>query len=81
MFSRWYSWVDMIISVDKCHSFGIEKSGTSSKQFQPKLFVNNELIPPLKQDDYFTVPGHKMTNNQHKDDLLSDTKDIMKKIS
>ena len=81
LFSRWCSWADMIIRVDKCHSFGIEKSGTSSKQFQPKLFVNNELIPPLKQDDYFTVSRHKMTNNQHKDDLLSDTKDIMKKIS
>ena len=84
LFSRWCSWADMIIRVDKCHSFGIEKSGTSSKQFQPKLFVNNEIIPPVKQDEYFTYLGrhfdYKMTNNQHKDDLLSDTKNIMKKI-
>ena len=84
MFSRWCSWADMIIRVDKCHSFGIEKSGTISKQFQPKLFVYNEIIPPVKQDKYFTYLGrhfdYKMTNNQHKDDLLSDTKNIMKKI-
>ena len=48
------------------------------------LFVNNETIPPVKQDECFTYLGrhfdYKMTNNQHKDDLLSDTKNIMKKI-
>ena len=80
----YYDYTDMIIRVDKCHSFRIKKSGTSSKQFQPKLFVNNEIIPPVKQDEYFTYLGrhfdYKMTNNQHKDDLLSDTKNIMKKI-
>ena len=64
----------MIIRVDRCHSFGIKKSGTSSKQFQPTL----------SRDEYFTYLGrhfdYKTTNNQHKDDLLSDTKNIMKKI-
>ena len=50
----YYDYTDMIIRVDKCHSFRIKKSGTSSKQFQPKLFVNNEIIPPVKQDEYFT---------------------------
>ena len=83
LFSRCCSWTDMIITVDNCHSFGMKKSGTSSKQFQPKLFVNNELIPPVKQDELFTCLGrrfdYKMTSNQHKDDLLPDTKNIMKK--
>ena len=64
----------MIIRVDRCHSFGIKKSGTSSKQFQPTL----------SRDEYFTYLGrhfdYKTTNNQHKEDLLSDTKNIMKKI-
>ena len=73
----------MIIRVDKCHSFGIKESGTSSKQFQPNLFVNNEIVPPVKQDKYFTYLGrhfdYKITNNQLKDDLLSGTKNIMKK--
>ena len=84
LFSRWCSWADIIVRVDKYHSFGIKKFGTSSKQFQSKIFVNKELIPPLMQDEYFTYLGrhfdYKMTNNQHKDDLLSDTKNIMKKI-
>ena len=84
LFSRLCSWVDMIIPVDKGHSFGIKKSGSSSKQFQPKLFVNNEAIPPVKQHEYFTYLGrhfdNKITNNQHKDDLSSDTKGLMKRI-
>ena len=68
----------MIIRVDKCHSFRIKKSGTNSKQFQPKLLVNNQLIPPVKQDEYFTYLhfDYKMTNNQHKDE----TKNMMKRI-
>ena len=72
LFSRSCSWADMIIRVDKCHFFGIKKSGTSSKKFQGKLFVINELVPPAKQDECFTYLGrhfdYKMTNNQHKDD-------------
>ena len=28
LFSRWFPWADMIISVEKCHSFGIKRSGT-----------------------------------------------------
>ena len=74
----------MIIRVHKCHSFGLKKSGTSSKQFQLKLFVNNELIPAVKQDEYFTYLGrhfdYKMTNNQHKEDLLKDTRGMIKRI-
>ena len=84
LFSRWCSWADMITRVDKSNSFGIRASGTSSKQFQPKLSVNNELVPPVRQDEYFTYLGrhfdYKMTNNQHKGDLLSDTNDMMKII-
>ena len=83
LFSRWCSWADMIIRVDKCHSFGIKKSGTSSKQLQPKLFVNNELIPPVKQNEYFMYLGrhldYKMADNLYKDDLI-EKKDMMKRI-
>ena len=75
----------MILRVNTCHSFGIKKSGTSWKQFQPKVFVNDELIPPFKQDGYIAYLGrhfdYKITNKQHKNDLLPDTKNIMKKIN
>ena len=85
LLSRWCSWANLITKVDKCHSFGIKKSSTSSKQIQIKLFVNHEPILSVKQDEYFVYLGrhfyYKMTNNQHKDNLLSDTKDIMKKMT
>ena len=48
LFSGWCSWADLISRADKCYLFGIKNSGTSSEQFQPKLFANNELIPPVK---------------------------------
>ena len=73
----------MIVRVDKCHSFGLKKFNTVSKQFQPKLFVNNELIPAVKQDESFTSLGrhfdYKMSNKQHNEDLTSDTKDFLKR--
>ena len=52
-FRRWCASADMINRVDKCNSFGLKKSGTSSKQFQPELSVNN-LTPPVEQDESFT---------------------------
>ena len=52
----------MINTVDKCLSFGIKKFGTSSKQFQPKYFLINELIPPVKQDECFTYLGRQFDN-------------------
>ena len=43
-FSCWCNWSNMIIRVDKCYTFGIHKIETSSVQYLPKLFVNNEII-------------------------------------
>ena len=81
LFSGWCSWADLISRADKCHSFGIKKPRTSSKQFQPKLFANNELIPPVKQDKYFTYQGrHLITKRQTSNTKMADAKDIMKKI-
>ena len=62
LLSRWCSWADIIIRINKCHFFGIKKSGTSSKQFQSKLFVKDELISPIKQDEYFTCLGRRFEN-------------------
>ena len=36
-FNRWCTWADMIIRVDKCHSFRLKKVGSSSRQYEPKL--------------------------------------------
>ena len=43
----------MVIRLDKCTAFGIKKFSNSSLQFQPKLLLNSELIPPVKQRESF----------------------------
>ena len=47
-FSVWCQWANMIIRVDKCSSFGIKKHSSKSIQYQPKLFVNNQLVPRIE---------------------------------
>ena len=37
VFSKWCSWADLIIRVDKCHTFGIKKSATASIQYSPNI--------------------------------------------
>ena len=39
-FTRWCTWANMVIRVDKCSTFGIKKSSTSSTQYLPKLLIN-----------------------------------------
>ena len=38
-FSHWCTWANMKIRVDKCHSFFIQKIGSSSKQVLSKLYI------------------------------------------
>ena len=39
-FTRLCTWANTVFRVDKCVSFGIKKSSTSSTQFLPKLVIN-----------------------------------------
>ena len=84
-FSCWCNWSNMIIRVDKCCRFGIRKIETSSIQYLPKNFVNIEIIPAIKDNENFIYLGgsfnFKMDNNYHKLELVSNTKEILKKIS
>ena len=52
-FTKWCQWSNMIIRVDKCITFGIKKFSSRSSQFQPKLFINSELVPVVKPDESF----------------------------
>ena len=60
----------MIIRVDKCITFGEKKATTKSIQYQPKLFINNQLIPRVDNGDSFKYFGRYfdfgMTNSMHK---------------
>ena len=56
-FSVWCQWANVIIRVDKCSSFGIKKHLSKSIQYQPKLFVNNQLIPHIEISKSFCYLG------------------------
>ena len=83
-FSIWCKWADMIIRVDKCSSFGMKKAMTKSIQYLPKLLINNHLIPTVQIDETFEYLGRsfdfKMSDNPHKDELISLANDLMTDI-
>ena len=83
-FTRWCTWSDMIIRVDKCKTFGLTKRGSNAVQTQPKLFVNNEYIPLVPRDEDFEYLGrffnYAMDNKSHKQILLDNTEEMMKTI-
>ena len=56
-FTRWCQWFNMSIRVDKCTSFGVKKFSTRSIQIQPKLFINNEMVPPVITEESFKYLG------------------------
>ena len=75
-FSKWATWSDLKIRVDKCHTFGIRKSRTSSVQYSAMILVNGERIAPIKNDESFTYLGKQfnfgMEINNIKDKLKAD---------
>ena len=63
LFTKWCKWANLIVPVDKCKKFGIEKNGTLSIQFTPCLTVNNELIPAEDNFLYLDKSFSNDTNN------------------
>ena len=74
----------MIIRVDKCVTFGIKKFSSRSLQFQPKLFINTNLLPVVKNDESFKYLGRyfnfEMNNDKHKTHLELSLLDMLKQI-
>ena len=83
-FTIWCQWAGMIIRVDKCVTFGMKKSSSKSHQYQPKLIINGELVPPVKIGDSFKYLGRhfdfEMSNQAHKTELSSTLNELMSKI-
>ena len=81
LFSRWCQWCDMSIRLDKCYSFGITKRGSKAMQYYPKLYIYNQEVKAIKNDEHFTYLGRhfdfKMTDNQHKENLEKRFKDLI----
>ena len=83
-FSVWCQWANMIIRIDKCSSFGIKKHLSKSIQYQPKLFVNNQLIPRIEIGKSFCYLGRyfdfNMPDERHKSELYDLFNNIISKI-
>ena len=83
-FSCWCNWADVIIRVDKCHSFGIKTVNSIAKQIQPKLYLNNEYIKPVKTGEFFLYFGRyfdfEMSSNDHKTFLTSELNKLLEAI-
>ena len=45
------------IRVNKCAAFGLKKFSTRSMQFQPKRFINKEIVPSVKSGESFRYLG------------------------
>ena len=72
-FTTWCTWCNMKIRVDKCKTFEVAKIGSTAKQIYPKLFVNQEIITALKENESFKYLGcyygFDMSNKKHKKDF------------
>ena len=83
-FTRWCHWANFVIRVDKCVTFGFQKYLTRSTQFQQKLLIDEQLVPPVKNDESFKFLGRyfdfDMTNELYKSKLLSLFSAFMKRI-
>ena len=83
-FTKWCQWAKMIIRVDKCVTFGIKKFSSRSLQFQPKLFINTELLPVVNSGESFRYLGRyfnfEMDNENHKVHLKSSLLHMMNLI-
>ena len=83
-FSCWCNWANMIIRVDKYHSFGIKKVDSIAKQIQPKLYLNNEYVKPVKTGESFLYLGYyfdfEMSSNDHKTFLASELSKLLEAV-
>ena len=61
------------------------KKNTTLTQTKPKLYVNNELIPPLKDDESLKYLGRyfnfSMDNQRHKAELLETTTTTLNNVN
>ena len=83
-FTKWCQWSMMKIRVDKCVAFGLKKLSTRSMQFQPKLFINKEVVPSVKSGESFRYLGRysnfEMDDKDHKVQIQSCLLNMLQRI-
>ena len=83
-FSIWCQCSNMIIRLDKCSTFGIQKAVLKSVQYLPKLIININLIPTTKIREAFQYLGRyfdfNTSNDNHKMELTKLINELMTDI-
>ena len=74
-FNKWTTWGDLIIRIDKCHTFGVKKSATSSVQYYPMILVNRQRIPPIEMGESFIYLGKKFNFGMTIDNIKAELKE------
>ena len=70
-FTKWSSWVGLIIRVDKCSTFDIKKVRTDLTQYEPYLKISNEVIPSIEMNNSFPYFGKDMNMHMSNDSIKS----------
>ena len=83
-FTKWCTWSDMNIRVDKYVTFGIKKFSSRSLQYKPKLLINNDIVPTVKSGNSYRYLAcyfnFEMDNEVHKEKLKSSLLDMLTRI-
>ena len=84
LFTKWSSWADLIIRVDKCKTFGIKKMVTSCEQFQPYLIISHQKVPAVPDGESFKYLGKLfnfgMDNSSVKKELIEKIENYLSAI-
>ena len=84
LFTKWSSWEDLVVRVDKCKTFGIKKMATTCEQFQPYLLINHQQIPAVPDGKSFKYLGKifnfTMNDSDIKDELIRKIENYLSKI-
>ena len=74
VFVAWCSWSSLVIRVDKCITFGMQKRGNKYLQILPVLSIESGQIPQVGINGEFTYLGRRfsydMSNTSAKIDLV-----------
>jgi uncharacterized Zn-finger protein len=83
-FTKWASWADLHIRAEKCHTFGVKKSGSRSMQYKPNIKIANQQVPPVDLGESFQYLGKEfsfsMSCDSVKTKLLADVSQYLAKI-
>ena len=83
-FTRWCTWTNMVNRGDKCSTFGVTKSSTSSTQYLPNLLINQVVVPTVEMGRSFKYFGRyfnfSMDNVDHMSEVLGLVNDLLSEI-